>query len=129
MVQQTIHSITRFIFDVRPVVLGDLGLLPTLGRGPRDRGGRGGLKVDFESLGSDRRLPMELESGIFRILDEALAGYLGAAPETIEMRLDWGDLLEARVTARRTGPPIPALEDEAEPKTGKDLPPALASMM
>ncbi|MFL5681313.1 MAG: sensor histidine kinase [Chloroflexota bacterium] len=129
MVQQTLDATKSFIFDVRPMVLDDLGLVPTLRRATRDRGGRGGLKVEFESLGADRRLPMELESGVFRILDEALAGYLGAAPETIEMRLDWGELLEARVTAHRTGPPIPVLEDDPEPKTGKDLPPALASMM
>ena len=30
--------------------------------------------------GSDRRLPMELESGLFRMIDQALAGYLSTAP-------------------------------------------------
>jgi len=129
MVQQTLDATKSFIFDVRPMVLDDLGLVPTLRRAARDRGGRGGIKVDFESLGADRRLPMELESAIFRILDEALAGYLAAGPETVTMRVDWADHLDARVAARRTGPPIPVLEAEGEPKTGKDLPPALASMM
>ena len=130
MVQQTLEATKSFIFDVRPMVLDDLGLVPTLRRAARDRGQRAGVKVEFESLGGDRRLPPEQESGLFRILDEALAGYLGAAPETVTLTLDWADQIEARVAARRTGPPIPASDPEdSEPKTGKDVPPALASMM
>ena len=130
MVQQTLDATKSFIFDVRPMVLDDLGLVPTLRRAARDRGHRAGVQVDFESLGADRRLPAELESGLFRILDEALAGYLGGAPETVTLRLDWAEQIEARVAARRTGPePPPPDPADTEPKTGKDVPPALASMM
>jgi hypothetical protein len=130
MVQQTLEATKSFIFDVRPMVLDDLGLVPTLRRAVRDRGRRAAVAVEFESLGADRRLPMELESGLFRILDEALAGYLSGGPDTVALRLDWSELVEARVTARRTGQPPPSLTvNKAEPKTGKDLPPALAAMM
>jgi two-component system sensor histidine kinase DegS len=137
MVQQTLEATKSFIFDVRPMVLDDLGLLPTLRRAARDRGRRAGMTVDFESIGADRRLPVELESGLFRILDEALAGYLSLSPDSLALRLDWTDVVEARVTAHRAGDePLP--EPVAEPeepqhgkKTGKDkeLPPALAAMM
>ena len=78
MVQQTLEATKSFIFDVRPMVLDDLGLVPTLRRAARERGRRAGVPVEFESIGPDRRLPMDLESGLFRILDEALAAYLGA---------------------------------------------------
>ncbi len=83
MVQQTLDATKSFIFDVRPMVLDDLGLVPTLRRAARDRGQRAHVPVEFESLGQDRRLPMEVESAVFRILDEALAAYLSLTPERI----------------------------------------------
>ena len=99
MVQSTLDATKSFIFDVRPMVLDDLGLVPTLRRAARDRGRRAGVPVDFDSMGQDRRLPMDLESGLFRMLDEALAAYLGDRPERVSIRLDWGEQLEARLGA------------------------------
>jgi hypothetical protein len=132
MVQQTLDATKSFIFDVRPMVLDDLGLVPTVRRAARDRGRRAGVRVDFDSIGQDRRLPMELESGLFRILDESLSAYLAAAPDQVSVRLDWGDRLEARVAASRggaVGGVVEAAPEEPEAPTGKDLPPALAAMM
>jgi two-component system sensor histidine kinase DegS len=111
MVQQTLDATKNFIFDVRPMVLDDLGVVPTLRRMARDRGRRAKIPVEFESLGHDRRLPMEMESSIFRILDEALGGYLSLQPERVEVHLDWTDELEARVIATRT----PKVPDDNEP--------------
>ena len=51
MVQQTLDATKSFIFDVRPMVLDDLGLVPTLRRAARERGRRAQIPVDFESLG------------------------------------------------------------------------------
>jgi len=45
-----------FIFDVRPMVLDDLGLVPTLRRAARERGRRAGIAVEFDSVGADRRI-------------------------------------------------------------------------
>jgi two-component system, NarL family, sensor histidine kinase DegS len=128
MVQQTLDATKSFIFDVRPMVLDDLGLVPTLRRAARDRGRRAGISVEFESMGQDERLPMDLESGLFRILDEALAAYLGARADRISLKLDWSDRVEARMsasraTAKSSGEPVP----DAAPSA--DLPPALAAMM
>jgi len=129
MVQQTLDATKSFIFEVRPMVLDDLGLVPTLRRAARDRGRRAGVPVDFESMGQDRRLPMDLESGLFRILDEALAGYLEARAERIVFRIDWSaDQLDVSMTASRTAVEAkPAVAPDAV--ASKDLPPALAAMM
>ena len=81
MVQRTLEATKTFIFDVRPMVLDDLGLVPTLRRAARERGRKAGVAVDFDSMGQDRRLPMDLESGLFRMLDEALVGYLERSPD------------------------------------------------
>lgn len=130
MVQHTLDATKSFIFDVRPMVLDDLGLVPTLRRATRERGRRAGIPVEFESMGQDRRIPMDLESGLFRMLDEALAGYLGAAPDHLALRLDWGDRLEARMSATRAVAEARRASniDVPAPEAGKDLPPALAEM-
>ena len=130
MVQQTLDATKTFIFDVRPMVLDDLGLVPTLRRATRERSRRAGITVEFESMGQDQRLPMDLESGIFRILDEALAGYLGEGPDQVTMKLDWSDRLTADVVAHRaaeptSGPDVAIPTEEA----GKNLPPALAALV
>jgi hypothetical protein len=128
MVQQTLDATKSFIFEVRPMVLDDLGLVPTLRRAARDRGRRAGVPVEFESMGQDRRLPMDLESGLFRILDEALAGYLEARAERISFKLDWSaDQVDVTMSATRAvASTEPAITPEA---AGKDLPPALVAMM
>jgi two-component system, NarL family, sensor histidine kinase DegS len=127
MVQQTLDATKSFIFDVRPMVLDDLGLVPTLRRAARDRGRRAHIQVEFESLGTDRRLPMDTESAVFRIMDEALAAYLAQSPERIHMRLDWTDELEARVSAQRTAAASTAEPLPAVP-TG-DVPDAIKQMI
>ena len=136
MVQQTLDATKSFIFDVRPMVLDDLGLVPTLRRSVRERGQRAGVAVEFDSMGTDRRLPMELESGLFRILDEALGAYLGASPDRVALRLDWTEeRVEGRVSASRDRTSaVEAAEREVAAQTSanpgtKDLPPALAAMI
>jgi len=131
MVQQTLDATKTFIFDVRPMVLDDLGLVPTLRRATRERSRRAGIPVEFESMGQDRRLPMDLESGLFRMLDEALAGYLGAGPDQITMKLDWSDRLTADVVATRAVAESTGATDIAIPteEAGKNLPPALAALV
>ena len=126
MVQHTLEATKTFIFDVRPMVLDDLGLVPTLRRAARDRGRRAGIQVAFESLGSEQRLAAELESGLFRILDEGLAGYLAVRPERVSLRLDWSEVLTVDLAAERTAAEVPPLD---LPAVGDKVPPALAAMM
>ncbi|MBF8290343.1 MAG: HisKA 3 protein [Chloroflexi bacterium] len=126
MVQHTLEATKTFIFDVRPMVLDDLGLVPTLRRAARDRGRRAGVAVEFESMGVDRRLPEELESGLFRILDEALAAFLATKPERASLHLDWGEVVEANLVASRS---VAAVADPGLPASGEILPPALAAMV
>jgi hypothetical protein len=124
MVQRTLEATKAFIFDVRPMVLDDLGLVPTLRRVARDRSRRAGVPVEFESLGSDRRLPVELESTIFRVADESVAGLLGGHPEKVVLTLDWTEELEVAVRAL-----YPASSDVAVEEPRADMPAALRVMV
>ena len=76
MVHQALEATKSFIFDVRPMVLDDLGLVPTLRRSASELSRRSGVAVRFESVGTDRRLPTEVESGLFRMVDDAVAAYV-----------------------------------------------------
>jgi hypothetical protein len=127
MVQRTLDATKTFIFDVRPMVLDDLGLVPTLRRATRDRGGRFNVKVDFESVGVDRRLSVDVESGLFRMLDDALAAHVAKRPDRLSMHLDWGDrILVIELEAGKTPLPVP---DPGLPPEGADTPPQLAEML
>jgi two-component system, NarL family, sensor histidine kinase DegS len=142
MVQRTLEATKTFIFDVRPMVLDDLGLLPTLRRAARDRGRRARVPVAFDSLGVDRRLPPDLESAVFRILDEGMTGLLSTAPTRMDVQLDWSEHeLRARLHAVHPSEPEPAEVAEETPQGGaapsdradagptEDIPPQLAAMI
>jgi two-component system sensor histidine kinase DegS len=139
MVRKTLEETKTFIFDIRPMVLDDLGLVPTLRRAARDRGRQGQVPIDLDSRGHDRRLGTDLESSLFRVLDDAIIGYLAANPARITIRLGWGDsglraevrsapreeaLVEIPVVAEATPQPEPE-----QPEADDDLPPALAAMI
>lgn len=134
MVQQTLEATKTFIFDVRPMVLDDLGLVPTLRRAARDRGRKAQVPIDFDTLGADRRLPPELESAFFRIVDDALVGFLETGPARVAVRLEWGDR-EVRAEVRgepAAGEPLAATPESPPPPDltpRDDLPPALAEMI
>ena len=91
MVQQALDATKSFIFDVRPMVLDDLGLVPTLRRSASERSRRSGVAVRFESVGPDRRIPSETESALFRIVDDTVVGYLDAHATGVLVRLDWSE--------------------------------------
>jgi two-component system sensor histidine kinase DegS len=123
MVQRTLEATKSFIFDLRPMVLDDLGIVPTLRRAAGDRSRRARVPIAFESLGADRRLPMDLESAVFRVAEEALAGLAGGGPEKVALTLDWQDA-ELAVTVEAVHP---ASVQEAEP--GPEVPEALRAMI
>jgi two-component system, NarL family, sensor histidine kinase DegS len=142
MVQHTLDATKVFIFDVRPMVLDDLGLVPTLRRVARDRGRRSQIPIEFESYGSDRRLPMDVESALFRIIDETVTGFLSGHPDRISIRFEWGDRIEARIAAKRESveeieelepePPPPPTDKKGkkdDKKEEREIPEALRAMM
>jgi two-component system sensor histidine kinase DegS len=88
LVQQALDSTKEFIFEIRPMVLDDLGLGPTLRRAASDRARRSGISVDFASQGNEGRLDPDVESAIYRSLEEAMAGYLAQDPPSVIVRLD-----------------------------------------
>jgi len=128
MVQQTLEATKSFIFEVRPMVLDDLGLVPTLRRAARERARRGEIPVTFDSDGQDRRLSMDLESGVFRIVDDAVAAFLERDPDRVTIDAVWDVDVVVDVRASRDPLPEPA-PGQVPDAPGADVPPALAAMI
>ena len=134
MVQGALEQTKRFIFDVRPMVLDDLGLVPTLRRAAAERSRRSGQTVEFESVGADTRLGSEIESVLFRIIDDAVQGMLDAQPAQLVVRLDWLESgVKATVRGRARGAPAAPGEAAraavAAARRDKQMPAMLASMI
>jgi two-component system, NarL family, sensor histidine kinase DegS len=68
----TLQDTRRFIFDLRPMILDDLGLVPTLRRYAADFGERFKLDVSVAVQNLDSRLPRHYEVALFRFVQEAL---------------------------------------------------------
>jgi two-component system sensor histidine kinase DegS len=74
--KSTIHHVLqemrRFIFDVRPMILDDLGLVPTLRRYIQDFSERSRVETNLVVQGVEKRLPRHIEISVFRVVQEAL---------------------------------------------------------
>ncbi len=68
----TLQDTRRFIFDLRPMILDDLGLVPTLRRYAQDFSERFKLDVSVAVQNLDNRLPRHYEVALFRFVQEAL---------------------------------------------------------
>lgn len=72
LVTSTLRDTRRFIFDVRPMILDDLGLFPTLKKYVESIGEKSRFEVDLAVRGEERRLQPHVEVVLFRIVQEAL---------------------------------------------------------
>jgi signal transduction histidine kinase len=62
----------KLIFDLRPMTLDDLGLVPTLRKFVVDFDRTSGMRTRLNLVGAERRLPRDLEASLFRIVQEAM---------------------------------------------------------
>ncbi len=132
LVQQALDATKAFIFEIRPMVLDDLGLGPTIRRSATDRGRRAEVNVEYDSHGIEERLGRDIESAVYRSIDEAMAGYIALRPPSVLVRLEWGQReLVATVegTWPRVNPEGQAETSDAAAARSVETPPALLAMM
>ena len=68
----TFQKVREFIFDLRPMMLDDLGLTPTLKKSIEDYEQKTGIACNLTITGLDQRLPPHTEVTIFRTLQHLL---------------------------------------------------------
>jgi len=85
----TFNDVKDFIFDLRPMMLDDLGVVPTLRRYVESFQEKNGLPVPITVTGVERRLESHVEVTIFRGVQELLSNALSHAKSTqVQVLLD-----------------------------------------
>jgi two-component system sensor histidine kinase DegS len=88
----TFQKVREFIFDLRPMMLDDLGLTPTLKKSIEDYEQKTGLACNLTVTGKDRRLPSHTEVTVFRVVQQLLANVREHAQAShIQLLMDMGD--------------------------------------
>lgn len=73
IVDEVLDNLHRMAMSLRPASLDHLGLTAALSQYAQAIGEKHGLKVQFEAVGIDVRLPHEMETTIYRIVQEAVS--------------------------------------------------------
>ena len=71
-VNATFEKTMDFIFELSPMMLDDLGVVPTLRRYIEDFQEKSGLSITFDVVGEEHRLAPYVEVTVFRVIQELL---------------------------------------------------------
>ena len=82
IVGHTLDEVRQMAWQLRPSALDDLGLVSALQRYITDFQKRFNVQVDFVAKGIDGRLPVEFETSIYRMVQEALTNIARHAQAT-----------------------------------------------
>lgn len=104
-VRNAVADMRRFMFDLRPTSLDDLGLVATLRRYTSEYQDRTGIVCRFNVSGEEKRLPPRVEEALYRIIQEALTNVdRHAKARTVELSLViQADRVSVRVRDDGTG--------------------------
>jgi two-component system sensor histidine kinase UhpB len=70
--RQTLTAMRQLSLDLRPTMLDDLGLIPTLRWYIQNFSNRLGIYSNFETMGFEEKLSPQIETAFYRIVQEAL---------------------------------------------------------
>jgi two-component system sensor histidine kinase UhpB len=72
LAHQTLRAVRNLSIDLRPSALDDLGLLPALRWYIKEYQQKCGIETEFVASGFKERLPAEMETAVYRIVQESL---------------------------------------------------------
>jgi two-component system, NarL family, sensor histidine kinase DegS len=94
MVRSALYEVRRIIYDLRPMALDDLGLIPTLKKYLKTTEEyHESIKIEFATIGKETRLPSKYEVAIFRLVQESVQNALKHAEASkisvkVELRME-----------------------------------------
>ncbi|MCI2253028.1 sensor histidine kinase [Domibacillus sp. PGB-M46] len=94
MVRSALYEVRRIIYDLRPMALDDLGLIPTLKKylatvSEYIRSQNAAPDITFSNIGLEKRLPSNMEVALFRLIQESVQNALKHANATeIQVKLE-----------------------------------------
>ncbi|MCW5879140.1 MAG: hypothetical protein KIS80_09785 [Anaerolineales bacterium] len=112
----TFQKVRDFIFDLRPMMLDDLGLVPTVKRYASHLAEKSGTEINVSVTGAERRLEPYVEVIVFRVVQELISNpALHNQATTIRVQLDIAEQhVRASVDDNGNGFEAHSLPDEAE---------------
>lgn len=103
LARQGLHEVRAIIFDLRPLALDELGLLPALRGLVAAFGERTGLRVEFEAEGRQHQVPPAVRVAAFRFVQEALNNvWKHAGADTVRVTVELEEH-EVRLTVQDDG--------------------------
>lgn len=72
-VRNSLEEMRKVIFNLRPMALDDLGLIPTLRKYVHDFEEKTKLRTTLETRGQEHRLSSAMEAAVYRLVQEALS--------------------------------------------------------
>lgn len=93
---ETLEGVHRLIFDLRPTLLDDLGLIPALRWYAESRLGEAGIRFRLDVPDDERRMGQLIETTLYRVVQEAIsnaASHSGARNFAIALSYCPGGLL------------------------------------
>jgi len=92
LTQYTLDQVRELSFNLRPAILDDLGLIPTLQKYLKRYSANVNIETRFEATGIEERLPITVETALFRIVQEALTNIARyAKAKTVRIALEHGE--------------------------------------
>ncbi len=90
----TFQKVRNFIFELRPMMLDDLGLAPTFTQYAEMFKEQAGIEVSVTITGSERRMEPYIEVMVFRAMQELLSNAVHQnQANLVKIQLDMGDIL------------------------------------
>jgi two-component system, NarL family, sensor histidine kinase UhpB len=123
LAHQTLRAIRNLSIDLRPSALDDLGLLPALRWYVKEYQQKCAIEVEFAATGFKGRLPAEMETALYRIVQESLtntARHANARKVIITMRED-EDMVFATIADDGCGFDMDALRKSPDQDRGLGL--------
>lgn len=111
LAHQTLRAVRNLSIDLRPSALDDLGLLPALRWYMKEYQQKCGVEIEFTSSGLKERLPAEMETAIYRIIQESLtntAKHARASKVTVTLTED-DEAIHGLICDNGTGFDAPAV--------------------
>jgi PAS domain S-box-containing protein len=99
LIGDILNKLDRLVRDLRPASLDHLGLMPAIRQYVDGMRGKSGIEIQLHMPELAERLPSDLETSLYRIIQEGLANIiLHAQASQVEIRLEiWQDAIHVHI--------------------------------
>ncbi|HJA41401.1 MAG TPA: sensor histidine kinase [Firmicutes bacterium] len=102
-VRSTLTEVRRIIYDLRPMVLDDLGIVPALRKYLKNVSEKNEIKTELRVQGHEMRLDSKLEVAIFRVVQESVNNVLKHGKNATQIIVNFSFGLKINIQIKDNG--------------------------